>query len=115
MKFENRRLLIFQGTSIDSNEDGFLNHKDFQQLYIYHLSDSTLTKLEIPDATVVKFDLMAETNLISIRVGIDKNKDREFDELREPYKLFRYNVGSKEYSEFIPNDLNETLQKLIEN
>ena len=115
LKFENRRLLIFQGTSIDSNEDGFLNHKDFQQLYIYHLSDSTLTKLEIPDATVVKFDLMAETNLISIRVGIDKNKDREFDELREPYKLFRYNVGSKEYSEFIPNDLNETLQKLIEN
>ena len=115
LKFKNRRLLIFQGTSIDSNEDGFLNHKDFQQLYIYHLSDSTLIKLEIPNATVVKFDPMAETNLISVRIGIDKNEDKEFDELRESYRLFRYNVDSREYSEFVPESLNKTIQKLIEN
>ena len=57
---------------------------------------------------------MPETDLISIRVGLDKNKDGKFDELREPYKLYKYSISSLKYSEFVPNRFNEALQKLIE-
>jgi hypothetical protein len=114
LKINKEQLLLFKGSSTDNNNDDVLNHEDFQSLYIFHLSDSTLSKIELPQSTVVNVEPLPETNIISIRVGIDKNDNNKFDELREPYILYQYDIESKKTSKFIPDDIGSRLQKIIE-
>jgi len=115
IKAKDIKLLLFKGTGEDSNKDGLINTDDYQNLYVYYLSDKKLVEYSFKGKTVVSFDPMNKTDLISIRVGIDKNKDNEFDRHSEPQEILILNVRLRKLENLIPPEMINEIQQNIDN
>jgi hypothetical protein len=107
---DNMQLLLFRGADQDFNNDGVINPSDFQSLYAYYLDDKKLEKYSFEGKTVLSYELMYRTNLIAIRLGIDKNKDANFDSSTEPQEILILDVKKRSIEELIPSTMADELR-----
>ena len=111
----NTHLLLFKGADQDFNNDGVINSSDSQSLYAYYLSDRKLIKYSFEGETVLSYELMSKTNLIAIRLGVDKNKDNNFDSSTEPQEVLILNVENRSIENLIPSNMVNDIQETFNN
>jgi hypothetical protein len=107
-------LLLFAGAGSDSNKDNVLDSEDYQNIYAYFLKDKKLVEYKLPQKTVLGYGPMENTNLISIRIGIDKNKDFKFDRKTEPEEVVALNVETRKIEHLVSPILKAEIQSLID-
>lgn len=108
-------LLLFEGAGVDSNNDGLINTDDYQSLYAFYLSDKKLVEYKLEKETVISFDPMNKTDLISVIVGVDKNEDFNFDHISEPQEILILNIRSRKLENLISREMNDEIQGTIDN
>ena len=113
-KIEETELLLFKGTTKDYNKDNLFNENDFQSLFVYSLQDNKLTKHEFKNKTVLSFEFMNKTNHIYIKLGIDKNKDFNFDPETEPQEIYLLNTETNKIENLISAEMQNNIQKIID-
>ena len=114
-KIDSTELLLFKGTKNDTNDDKILDENDFQSIFIYFINSKELMEHSIKGKTVLDFEPLQKTQLVSIKVGIDKNADFEFDRNREPQEILTLNVETKKFEYLIPEEVKKEIQQSIDN
>jgi len=114
VKSRDVELVLFKGTGTDSNSDGIINTDDFQSIYAYFISDKKLIEYTFNGKTVVSFEPMNKTDLISVKVGIDKNEDNEFDSYSEPQEVLILDVRTRKIQNVIAPEMMNEIQKNID-
>ena len=115
LKIDNTELLLFKGTKTDFNNDKLLDENDYQCLFAYYLNNEELIEYNFDNKTVLEFEAMRKTELVSIKIGIDKNGDFEFDRNMEPQEIIALNVKTKKVQELISAEMKEEIQITIDN
>lgn len=115
IKFGETEVLLFKGTKTDFNHDKLLDEKDYQGLFAYFIHNEELIEYNFDRKTVLEFERMKKTALISIKLGIDKNGDFEFDRSTEPLEIIVLNAKSKEIDELISAEMKAEIQHIVDN
>jgi hypothetical protein len=114
IKNKKQRTLLFKGTKTDSNNDKLINSKDYQSLFVFFMEDKTLSEVSFENKTVLEFDYLNKTDLISILVGVDINEDKKHDHKTEPKELITYDLKKRSYSALVPDKMKRELQQLLD-
>ena len=114
LRIDSNELLLFKGTKNDINSDNQLDHSDYQSLFIYYISDKKLVEYDFKNSTVLEFEPMPKTNLISIKVGIDKDIDLEYESRSEPQEIMALDVRTRKINELISEKMKEEIQNKID-
>lgn len=115
LKFNETEVLLFIGTKTDFNHDNLLDEKDYQGLFTYYMEDEQMIEYNFGHKTVLEFERMKKTGLVSIKLGIDKNGDFEFDRSTEPLEIMVLNAKSKEIDELISAEMKAEIQQIVDN
>jgi len=115
VKFDETEVLLFMGTKTDFNHDKLLDEKDYQGLFAYFIPNEELIEYNFGRKTVLEFERMKKTDLVSIKLGIDKNEDFEFDSSTEPLEIMVLNAKSKEIDELISPEMKAEIQHIVDN
>jgi hypothetical protein len=113
-KIKDSALLLLQASNEDSNKDGLLNTEDLEKLYLYFIEEKKLKPIDIPHTTYLEHYVMNNDNDLIIRMGIDSNKNGEYDYEQEPNVLYTYSLTSQKIEPLVDNKLSEKLQQLLE-
>ncbi|MGK0379765.1 MAG: hypothetical protein ACJA1Z_003593 [Patiriisocius sp.] len=114
LKNDTIEVLLFKGTSTDDNSDNQMDSEDYQSLFAYYLNDSQLKKYDFEDKTVLNFDPMNKTDLVSIELGIDKDKDFDFERTSEPQVISALNIRTRKIEPIITDDIKNEIQSIID-
>ena len=114
VKIKDTELLLFIGTSLDSNQDHLLDSEDMQSLFAYYLKDKKLIEYNLRNQTVLNYNPLKNTNLIGIELGVDKNRDNTFDRKTEPTNIVSLNTQSRLIQDLVPAPLKNEIQSLID-
>lgn len=115
LTFDKTEVLLFKGTKTDFNHDKLLDEKDYQGLFAYYIASKELIEYNFGHKTVLEFERMKKTDLVSIKLGIDKNGDFEFDRSTEPLEIIVLNAKSKEIDELISAEMKAEIQYIVDN
>ena len=63
---------------------------------------------------MIDFDPMKKTDLVSITLGIDKDKDFEFERTREPQVISALNIRTRRIEPIISDDMRNEIQGNID-
>ncbi|MBI1184341.1 hypothetical protein GC194_08725 [bacterium] len=107
------KLLVFKVVNNDSNHDGYLNSDDFECIYIYYLNDGQLECYMFDNQTVVDFNLLKKTVLLSIELGIDENSDRKYDSTLEPQRIAAINIRTRKIQEIIDDSIYKQVHDIM--
>ncbi len=109
------KLIVITASINDTNEDGLLNDKDFQSLFIYDLSKQQLFELNVEENyTILNALVPAKSNQLIAHFGIDRNHNNRFDIQAEPKVYYDVDFNTMSLNELIAEDQLDTLQKLLE-
>lgn len=114
LKNDTIEVLLFKGSSTDDNSDNQMDHNDYQSLFVYYVNDSQLKQYDFEDKTVLNFDPMKKTDLVSIELGIDKDKDFDFERSIEPQVITALNVRTRKIESIISDDMKNEIQSIID-
>lgn len=107
--------ILFSAADFDSNKDYVLDSDDFQKLYVYYIDDNLLVEYDFSGQTVLRFEPMNKTNMVSILTGIDKNEDNTFKYNNEPTNIYSLNIIERKTDEMVSDAIKRRLQKIIDN
>ena len=111
---DSMEVLLFKGTSTDDNSDNQMDGKDYQSLFAYYLTDGKLEQYDFQGQTVLGFDPMKNTDLISIALGVDKDGDFDFEGDREPRFTTALNIKTRKIEPIISNQMRKEVQNIID-
>jgi hypothetical protein len=114
LRINNNELLLFKGTKKDSNTDNQLDYSDYQSLFVYYISDHKLIEYEFKQSTVLGFEPMPKTNLISIKIGIDKDADYEYEGRSEPQEIMTLNTVTRKTDQLVSEKMKAEIQSKID-
>jgi len=114
LRIDSNELLLFKGTKNDINSDNQLDYSDYQSLFVYYISDKKLVEYDFKNSTVLGFEPMKKTNLISIKVGIDKDIDLEYESRSEPQEIMTLNVITRKVNGLVSEKMKEEIQNKID-
>lgn len=107
--------ILFSAADFDSNKDYVLDSDDFQKLYVFYIDDNLLVKYDFSGQTVLRFEPMNKTNMVSILTGIDKNEDNKFKHNDEQTNIYSLNIIERKTEEMVSDAIKQRLQKIIDN
>ena len=110
----NRKYLFVAGTKGDTNKDGSYSNDDLLNLYLYDLEDDYLKTISVDHATFMDAQNLYQTDEMVLSFGLDINMDGSFDISREPKHLKMYSITRDELTDFIPPQMNEVIQKMVD-
>ena len=114
LKNDTIEVLLFKGTSKDDNSDNQMDSDDYQSLFAYYIGDGQLKKYDFEGKTVLNFDPMNKTDLVSIELGLDKDKDFDYERTSEPQVIFTLNIRSREVEPIISDEMKDEIQSIID-
>lgn len=114
LKNDSIEVLLFKGTSTDDNLDNQMNSCDYQSLFAYYINDQELKQYDFKDKTVLSFDPMKKTDLVSIQLGIDRDKDFYFENKSEPQIIHALNVRTQNLEKIISDEIKDKIQSIID-
>lgn len=112
--FDDDILLLMSVSEKDTYKDGVINLLDFKSLYIYSLSKKELKKVDVEGMDVFNFKFLNNTKSLAILIGVDKNKDGQFEEYNEPTLIKRYDFDTGKLTDVVDEKINSELQKTLE-
>lgn len=114
LKNDSIEVLLFKGTSTDDNSDNRMDSDDYQSLFAYYLNDKKLVQYEFDDKTVLDFNLLKQTDLVTIKLGVDKDKDFKFERKSEPQLISSLNIRTRQVEEIISQETRNEIQSIID-
>lgn len=114
LKNDTIEVLLFKGTSTDDNSDNQMDSDDYQSLFAYYINDRQLKKYDFEGKTVLNFDPMNKTDLVSIELGLDKDKDFDFERNSEPQVISTLNIRTKKIEPIISDEMKDEIQSIID-
>jgi hypothetical protein len=114
LKIDKDEILLFKGTKKDVNSDNQLDYSDYQSLFVYYISDRKLVEYDFEKSTVIEFEPMPKTNLISIKIGFDKDADFEYESRSEPQEIITLNVRTRKVTELVSTKMKNEIQSKID-
>ncbi|MCZ4410766.1 hypothetical protein O3Q51_18260 [Cryomorphaceae bacterium 1068] len=114
LKNDTIEVLLFKGTSTDDNSDNQMDSDDYQSLFAYYVNDRQLKQYDFKDKTVLDFDPMKKTDLVSIELGIDKDKDFTFERTSEPQVISALNIRTRQLEHLISGEMKDKIQSIID-
>jgi len=116
---DNQKYILITGTDTDSNNDNYLNRKDLQLLYVYELSNQSLSKIRASENfTTHSIQVFRDSNKKATDIvghfGLDRNKNGEFNLGREPMIFQKINLQNKTLEPIIEEEQIAKLQQLLE-
>lgn len=107
-------VLLFKGTSTDDNLDNQMDSNDYQSLFAYYLNDQQLKQYDFESKTVLNFDPMKKTDLVSIELGIDKDQDFNFESTSEPQVISALNIRTRKIEPIVSDEMKDEIQGIID-
>lgn len=114
LKIDTIEVLLFRGTSTDDNADHQLDYNDYQSLFAYYLNDDELIEYDFDGKTVLNFNPLNKTDLISINIGIDKNNDFNYEMEIEPQVITALNIRSRKVEKIISDKMKNEIQGIVD-
>ena len=114
LKIDSIEVLLFKGTTTDDNSDGQIDYNDYQSLFAYYLNNQELLRYNFDNKTVLEFEPMNKTNLVSIELGIDKDKDFDFENRSEPKEITSLNVRTRKIQPIVIDEIKHDIQKIVD-
>lgn len=114
LKNDSIEVLIFKGTSTDDNSDNRMDNDDYQSLFVYYLNDGILKQYDFEGKTVLDFEPMKKTDLVSIELGIDKDRDFEFERITEPKLISSINIRNRKIETIVDDTIKSEIQQIID-
>jgi hypothetical protein len=114
LKIDTIEVLLFKGTTTDDNSDSRMDSDDYQTLFAYFLTDDVIKRYDFEHKTVLGFEPMNKTELVSISLGIDENKDFNFERNSESQEITTLNVRTRNIQEIVSNGLKSEIQYIID-
>jgi len=114
LKKDTIEVLLFKGTTTDDNLDNKLDGADFQSLFAYYVSSDELKRYSFENETVLGFEPMNKTELIAIRLGVDTDKNSDFESSNEPQLITTLNVATRGIQEIISTEVQTEIQNIID-
>ncbi len=112
--FDNDILILFTAASKDTYKDGVVNLSDLKSLYIYSIKNKELRVISNEGTDIAHYGFIHDSKDIILRLGIDYNKDGQYDDDSEPSVVKRYDFKADKIVEIVPKNLDIELQKLLE-
>jgi hypothetical protein len=112
--FDDDILLLMKVAEKDTSKDRVINLQDLKSLYIYSLKEEKLKKISLENMDVSNYEFLNKKKNISILFGIDKNKNGEFEQYREPTTIKRYNYSKESLVNLVDEKIIIELQKTLE-
>ena len=109
IRIGSKRYLAFIGTSIDSNDDGYLNDLDNGCFYLYDIDANALKEVTIPNMEILHYYLMKNTSYLIFDV---KDTKRPESHKNERF-MYRYDTNTGKYEDIIPQEEKKLHLKLI--
>lgn len=106
--------LFIIGTKGDTNKDGAYTNDDLDNLYIYDFENEYLKTISLEHGGFKSSNNLYETEEMILSFGMDIDNDGKFDELREPVRLKHYSIFLDELTDFIPGDMHDQLQEIVD-
>jgi hypothetical protein len=113
LKMDSVEMLLFQGTTSDHNKDGHLND-DYQSLYAYFIDNGEMKTYAFEHKTVLGFEPMKKTHYIAVSLGIDKNKDFDFESSHEPQEVVLLDIKTGTIKKLISDEMKMELQQAVD-
>ena len=107
-------LIIFKGAEKDTDNDGRITMNDLKSLFIYSLKEKELKVVTKENTTVLNYEVIREKNEILVLFGIDRNKDNQFIEYKEPTRVMKYSFKTGELLDVVEKSLETEIQRIIE-
>ncbi len=112
-KLNDEKFIVITGSKLDTNRDELINNEDFQDLYVYSLNSSTLSKIELPkNATVLNVYEEKKLNQYIVRIGVDRNENGFLKD--EPKVFMKMNFEEMKVETFLDDEVLNTLQRTLE-
>ena len=91
-----------------------MDSDDYQSLFAYYINDGQLKKYDFEGKTVLNFDPMNKTDLVSIELGLDKDKDFDFERNSEPQMISTLNIRTRKVEPIISDEMKDEIQSIID-
>jgi hypothetical protein len=114
LKNDTIEVILFKGTSSDDNADNRMDSDDYQSLFAYYVNDGQLKKYDFKGKTVLSFDPMNKTDLVSVQLGIDKDNDFNFEKESEPQVISALNIRTRKVEPIISEEMKNRIQSIID-
>ena len=112
--FENDIIMLIQTSDKDTYRDGVINMRDLQNLYIYSFANKKLKEIKMEGHTVYNYNFLNETKDLLIQFGVDRNKDGQYNDYKEPAIVKRYLFEKSKLIDLVDPKTNSELQKMLE-
>ena len=113
VKKDSIELILFKGVNKDSNQDNKLDSDDAKSLFVYYIKDKELKTYSFENKIVLNYELMPKTNLISLSLGVDLNKDHHFDSRKEPKEIKLLRIDTKQVEELVSSEIHKNIESLL--
>jgi hypothetical protein len=112
--FEDDILLLMKVSEKDSYKDGVINLLDFKKLYVYSFEKKELKSVGIDGMDVVNYKFINNGKDLTVRFGVDKNDDGQYEEHNEPTLIKRYDFESGKLTDIVDKKIDSELQQTLE-
>jgi len=105
-------LLIAIGES-DTNSDGYINNEDAEKVYITDLSGNNMTPITPDNSQLIDWYIDMPTNNILMKVRIDSNNDKKFND-NDEIKILKTSIRSPSLGEqIISDEIQDSIKKIL--
>lgn len=105
--------LVISATEYDSNKDKVLSSEDMQELFIWNVNTGKMSKIELPNYSVLEYAYVGLIDKLIIKYGFDLNKDGKFDSEKEPTILKSYSFKTGKLETIIDSTLIEKTSNIL--
>lgn len=110
-----RSYLMIKATDSDSNQDGYIDGLDHQQLYVYDIGNASLKKVETKqNLDLIYWSEYKGGSEILVQYGLDRNGDGKFWIQGEPRIYYQLDLETAQLKPIIQEAQIDRLQQLLE-
>lgn len=114
-KANEKRYLLAQGATQDTNKDGLLNGQDLEAFFFYELGEQEAARRYQPEGqSLTDYQVLHETEKVVLRFRKDQDGDGTISDYQDPYLLYLLDLKSGQLTDLIDPELRKHLQSLLD-
>lgn len=113
-EIDSRLYLLISGTTKDTNKNGKLDGADLQSFWLYDLQTADLKQVAFEGLSLNAYYVPHASAEILLSMSLDKDRNGEIDEYREPTIIKRLDLTSGKVDDLVDDRLRKQLQELID-
>lgn len=112
--FQDDILMVFYTASKDTDNNGIIDLDDSRSLNVYSLNTELINKISDGDNQVTSYSFIENSKNLLVEFQLSQYNENQFDYDRSPKKIMRYDFGTQQLKNIIPDSIQNSMQKLVE-